>query len=168
MSAGRAEVPDTTVKTPIAAAASLDRIVIMVGLGSIALGSVLTVVAVIARPGVGAFGVVPEALTGLQGMCLGWFAIVLAHPTWGGPPPGRLGWVLVGAGFVATAAVVVVTLDDIGVPVAVGSAFAPTIVNVGRAVITAGLTWLLIVLVLSGLAFLWRTVLGPTVYRLRQ
>jgi hypothetical protein len=75
---------------------------------------------------------------------------------------------LLGAGFVATAAVVVVTLDDLGVPVAVESAFAPTIVSVGRAVIIAGLTWLLIVLVLAGLAFLWRTALGPAIYRLRQ
>jgi len=160
LSEGRAAPSDTTVKPPIILATPQDEVVIRIGLASMALGSILVLLANATRPGVGAYGVVPEAVTGLVAMCLGWFAIALAHPSWGGPQPGRAGWLFVVAGFIATVAVVIVALEDFGLPVELVPGLAELIVAIGRAVIVGGLTWLFIVVVFASLGFLWRTILA--------
>jgi hypothetical protein len=160
LSEGRAEAPVTTVQSPVLLAGSLDRVVIRVGLASIVLGSILAVTSYATDYGVGSLGVVPGVFTGFQAICLGWIALVLAHPSWGGPRPGRLGWLYLGAAVVATVAVVVVAAHALGAPGDVASATARTIVGIGRGVIIGVLTWLFIVLVFAGVGFFWRQFLA--------
>ena len=160
MNEGRAAPSDTTVKQPILLASPLDEIVIRVGLASLALGIVLVLAANATRPGLGALNVVPEAYTGLAAACLGWFAVALAHPSWGGPRPGRAGWLFVVSGLVVTVAVMLVALVDFGAPVALEPDLAQLIVSLGQALLVAGLTWLFIVVIFGGIGFLWRTILA--------
>jgi hypothetical protein len=163
---GRAAPTDTTVKPPITLAGPLDEVVIRVGLASIVLGSVLVLTSYATDYEVGALGVVPGVFTGLQAISLGWIAIVLAHPTWGGPRPGRFGWLYLATGLVATVAVVIVALDEWGAPADAAPAVAGAIVGAGRGAIIGVLTWLFIVLVFAGVGFLWRQLIAPGVDRL--
>ena len=160
MNEGRAAPTDTTVKPPIILAGPRDEVVIRVGLASIVLGLILAVTSYATAFEVGALGVVPGVFTGFAAVSLGWIAIVLAHPSWGGPRPGRLGWLYLGTAVMATIAVVVVALDALGAPVDVAPGTARAIVGIGRAVIIGVLTWLFIVLVFAGVGFFWRQVLA--------
>jgi hypothetical protein len=157
---GRAAPSDTTVKPPIILATPTDEIVIRVGLASMVLGFILILATYVTPRSVDAYGVSPKAFTGLAAACLGWFAVVLAHPSWGGPRPGRVGWLFVGTGIVVAVAVVIVALDDLGAPADLAPGLAGLIVSSGRAVIIGGLTWLFIVVVFAGLGFLWRSILA--------
>ena len=144
----------------------LDEVVIRVGLASVVLGSILALTSYATDFKVGAFGVVPGVFTGFQAISLGWIALVLAHPSWGGPRPGRLGWLYLGVAVVATVAVVIVALDALGAPADVASGIARVIVGAGRGAIIGVLTWLFIVLVFAGVGFLWRQLIAPGVDRL--
>ena len=166
MNEGRAEPTDTTVKPPIILVGPLDEVVIRIGLASVVLGSVLAVTSYAADFEVSALGVVPGVFTGFAAVSLGWIAIVLAHTSWGGPRPGRLGWLYLGVALVATVAVVIVALDALGAPVDVAPGVAGAIVGAGRGAIIGVLTWLFIVLVSAGVGFLWRQLIAPGVDRL--
>jgi hypothetical protein len=157
---GRAAPSDTTVKPPMILAGPADEVVIRIGLASMALGFILVLATYATPRSVDAYGVSPKAFTGLAAACLGWFAVVLAHPSWGGPRPGRVGWLFVGTGIVVSLAVVIVGLDDLGSPADLAPGLAELIVSSGRAVIIGGLTWLFIVVVFAGLGFLWRNILA--------
>ena len=166
MNEGRAAPTATTVKPPIILAGPLDEVVIRVGFASIVLGSILVLTSYGTDFEVGALGVVPGVFTGFTAMSLGWIAVVLAHPSWGGPRPGRLGWLYLGVAVVATVAVVIVALDALGAPVDVAPGVAGAIVGAGRGAIIGVLTWLFIVLVFAGVGFLWRQLIAPGVDRL--
>jgi hypothetical protein len=122
------------------------RIVVLSGVASVALGLLVVFVTVLARPGVGSFGVVPEAIAGFTSILLGVIAIGLGPRGWIGS--NRVAaWALLGAGILATASVVVLAVDDAD-PVEANGQLASLVVILGRAVAQAGIVWLVVLLVL--------------------
>ena len=137
----------------------LDRPVYRIGIASMLLGLALVAVTIQTRPGVGSFGLVPEAMAGFQAIGLGWVAVLLARPPSGIGRAGRGSWLLLGASVLSTGAVLILTLDDIGAPIELEPRLARLIVVVGRAVIVGGIVWLIVVLVFKGFGFVWRSFL---------
>jgi hypothetical protein len=134
-----------------------ERIVVLSGLASIAFGSVIAVLAVFTRPGVGSFGVVPEVIAGFTSILLGVLAIGLGmRSDWIGSSR-VVWWLLLGTGIVATYSVVVLAVDDLAGPIEGNRQIATLVVVLGRSVAQAGMVGLIVALVLRAafVAFGW-------------
>ena len=59
---------------------SADLLVDLAGRIAMAFGLAITILGVITRPGVGSFGLVPEAMAGLTSVLLGGIAVLMAKP----------------------------------------------------------------------------------------
>ena len=146
-----------THRPPPRAERPADRVVFLSGLASVAFGCGITALAVIGRPGVGSFGVVPEVIAGFTSILLGVIAVGLV------PPRGWIGsnrvaaWLLLGAGIVATYSVVVLAVDDLAGPIEGNRQIATVVVVVGRSMVQAGMVWLFVLVVLRavGVVFGW-------------
>lgn len=134
-----------------------ERIVVLSGVASIVFGLVVVVITVIGRPGVGSFGVVPEAIAGFTSILLGVTAVGLGlRADWIGSRR-VVWWLMLGFGLVATASVVVLAVDDLAGPIEANRQIATVVVVLGRAVAQAGIVWLVVLLALRSafVAFGW-------------
>jgi hypothetical protein len=137
-----------------------DRRIRRVGFGGAVLGAVLTLLAVWTDAPTGSFGLVPEALVGVQGIAMGAVAVALAKPVERRAYGRAAAWLFLTAMTVATSATVVVALEAAGLIVLTPGGPVRLLVAFGRGItlLTVGLACLW--LVVGGLDLVVSRVLG--------
>ena len=129
----------------------VDLLVDLTGRVSIAFGLAITLLAIVTRPGVGSFGLVPAAMAGLTSILLGAIAVLLARPPRAAGWNRVVGWVILGAAAIATASVVILAIDDLAGPIEANRRLAQALVVAGRSVVVAGMVILVVALIFGGI-----------------
>jgi hypothetical protein len=120
-------------------------------------GLAVTVLAVITRPGVGSFGLVPEAMAGLTSILLGAIEVLMARPPRAVGWNRLVGWIFLAAAVVATVSVVILAIDDLAGPLESNRRLAQVVVVAGRSVVLGGMVILVVALIFGaiGIALGW-------------